>query len=133
MIDVFNQIYTTLHNAIKTSYPTASITGEYVPKPESFPAISIVEQDNYMSINKLDNSGRERFATLMFQIDVYSDLAKGRKEQCRSILKIIDNIMFDLNFTRIAASPMPNRDDESIYRITARYRAETDGETMYRV
>ena len=133
MIDVFNQIYTALYNAIKSSYSTASITGEYVPKPESFPAISIVEQDNYMSINKLDNSGRERFATLMFQIDVYSDLAKGRKEQCRSILKIIDNIMFGLNFTRIAASPMPNRDDESIYRITARYRAETDGETMYRV
>lgn len=133
MIDVYNEIYTALYNAIKSSYPTASITGEYVPKAESFPAVSIVEQDNYMSINKLDNSGRERFATLMFQIDVYSDLAKGRKEQCRSILKIIDNIMFDLNFTRIAASPMPNRDDESIYRITARYRAETDGETMYRV
>lgn len=133
MIDVYNQIYTALYNAIKTDYPNAEITGEYVPKAETFPAVSIVEQDNYMSINKLDNSGRERFATLMFQIDVYSNLATGRKEQCKSILKIIDNVMFDLNFTRIAASPLPNRDDESIYRITARYRAETDGETMYRV
>ena len=85
-----------------------------------------------MSANKLDNSGRERFATLMFQIDVYSNLQTGKKSKCKEVMGFIDEMMFKLNFTRLSLTPLPSP-DTGYYRYTARYRAETDGETMYRI
>lgn len=85
-----------------------------------------------MSINKLDNSGAERFATVMFQIDVYSNKASGKKSQCKEIMNVIDTILFGLNFTRLSLTPIP-MDGDGYYRLTARYRAETDGQNLYRV
>ena len=132
MIDIEAKIYTPLRNALVTEYPGIFVTSEPTATQAKFPAVSIVQQDSYMSINKLDNSGRERFATVMFQIDVYSNKASGKKSQCKEIMNLIDTLLFRLNFTRLSLTPIP-MDNEGYYRLTARYRAETDGETLYRV
>lgn len=132
MIDVEAKIYSPIAEALKAEFPGIFVTSEPVATSAKFPAVSIVQQDNYMSVNKLDNSGRERFATLMFQIDVYSNKSSGRKSQCKQIMNVVDEMMFALNFTRITLTPLPMPDD-GYYRYTARYRAETDGETMYRI
>lgn len=132
MIDVEAKIYSPIAIALKAEFPDIFVTSEPVATSAKFPAVSIVQQDNYMSVNKLDNSGRERFATLMFQVDVYSNKSSGRKTQCKQIMNVVDKMLFALNFTRITLTPLPMPDD-GYYRYTARYRAETDGETMYRI
>ena len=132
MIDIEAKVYTPLRNALVASYPGIFVTSEPTAKEAKFPAVSIVQQDNYMSINKLDNSGAERFATVMFQIDVYSNKASGKKSQCKEIMNVIDTILFGLNFTRLSLTPIP-MDGDGYYRLTARYRAETDGQNLYRV
>ena len=132
MIDIENKIYSPIRTALVNAYDGIFVTSEPTATTAKVPAVSIVQQDNYMSINKLDNSGEERFATVMFQVDVYSNKASGRKSQCKEIMGFIDKMLYDLNFTRLSLTPVPMAND-GYYRLTARYRAETDGETMYTV
>ena len=132
MIDIENKIYSPIRTALVNAYDGIFVTSEPTATTAKFPAVSIVQQDNYTSINKRDNGGEERFATVMFQVDVYSDQASGRKSKCKEIMGFIDKMLFDLNFTRLSLTPVPMAND-GYYRLTARYRAETDGETMYTV
>jgi hypothetical protein len=114
------------------AYDGIYVTSEPTATSAKFPAVSIVQEDNYMSVRKMDNSGAERFATVMFQVDVYSNKASGRKSQCKEIMGFIDTMLYQLNFTRLSLTPIPMAND-GYYRLSARYRAETDGETMYRI
>ncbi len=132
MIDIETKIYSPIATALKAEYPGIFVTSEPVPTPGKPLVVGIVQQDNYMSLNKRDNSGRERFATLMFQVDVYCNLQVGKKSKCKEVMNFVDKVMFGLNFTRLALTPLPSP-DTGYYRYTARYRAETDGENMYTV
>ena len=132
MIDIEAKIYSPIRTALVNAYDGIYVTSEPTATTAKFPAVSIVQQDNYMSINKLDNSGTERFATVMFQVDVYSNKASGRKSQCKEIMNVVDNMLFALNFTRLSLTPIPMAND-GYYRLSARYRAETDGTNLYRI
>ena len=92
----------------------------------------MVEADNATSQNRMDTSDVEKFATVMYEINVYSDKADGKKSECKAIMSFIDEIMYRMNFTRIALAPVPNLSKPTIYRMIARYRAETDGTKLYR-
>lgn len=132
MIDVENQIYTPIAEALREAFPGIDVSGEYVKAPSKFPHVSIVEQDNYPTLIHLSNSDSEQFATLMYEVNVYSNKSSGKKAQCRSIMKVVDDLMYRGNFTRISLSPVPNLENATIYRLVARYRAETDGTNLYR-
>ena len=132
MIDIENTIFSLIRTELVNQFEDIFVTSEPTATTAHFPAVSIVQQDNYMSINKLDNSGRERYATVMFQVDVYSNKASGKKSQCKEIMSFIDDLLFALNFTRLSLTPIP-MENLGYYRLSARYRAETDGDTMYRV
>ena len=132
MIDIENKIYSPIRTALVNAYEGIFVTSEPTATSAKFPAVSIVQQDNYMSINRLDNSGTEQFATVMFQVDVYSNKASGRKAQCKEIMGVIDTMLYQLNFTRLSLTPIPMA-NEGYYRLSARYRAETDGTNLYRV
>ena len=132
MIDIEAKIYSPIRTALVTEYQNIFVTSEPTATTAKFPAVSIVQEDNYMSVNKLDNSGRERFATVMFQVDVYSNKASGKKSQCKEIMNVVDEMLFALNFTRISLVPIPMEND-GYYRLSARYRAETDGTNLYRI
>lgn len=132
MIDIEKLIYTPIAEALRNRFKGISVSGEYVNAPPKFPYVSIVEQDNYMSANRLDSSDREKFSTLMYEVNVYSDKAGAKKSVCREILRCIDEMLYRKNFTRISMNPVPNMENATIYRLNARYRAETDGDNIYR-
>lgn len=132
MIDVENQIYTPIAEALRAEFPGISISGEYVAAPSKFPYVSIVEQDNYTTALRMDSSNQERFATLMYEVNVYSNKNPGKKSVCRKVMNAVDKLMYGMNFRRISLSPIPNMENATIYRLVARYRAETDGKTLYR-
>lgn len=132
MIDVENLIYTPIAEALRAEFPGITVSGQYVPAPSGFPFVSIVEQDNYISTEHLDSGDRETFATLMYEVTVYSDKANGKKAVCRSIMKFIDDLLYAKNFRRLSLSPVPNLENATIYRLVARYRVETDGTNLYR-
>ena len=107
------------------------MTSEPAPTPSKDLAVSIVQMDSYSSPRKQDNTLTERFATVMFQVDVYSNLQSGKKSKCKEVMGVIDSMMFDMNFMRLSLNPVP-MEDSGYFRLTARYRAETDGQTLYR-
>ena len=132
MIDIENQVFTPIAKALRKQFPGVTVSSSYVHAPKCFPHVSLVEQDNYLSVEHLDTNEAERFATLMYEVNVYSDKASGKKTECRSIMKVIDDMMYQRNFRRISISPITNMENATIYRLVARYVAITDGTTMYR-
>ena len=78
------------------------------------------------------DSGSVEFSTLMYEVNVYSNKSVGKKAACREIITFIDSLMYSKNFRRISLSPVPNMENATIYRLVARYKAETDGTNLYR-
>jgi hypothetical protein len=132
MIDCENEVYTRVAKMLREKFPGINITGEYVKAPSSFPHVSITMSDNVPLRNKQDTSMKETMNQVMFEINVYSNKAEGKKTECKSIAKAIDETLFSMNFQRMAFTPVPNMEDATIYRITARYRVVTDGKYFYR-
>lgn len=132
MIDVESKVYTPIAVALRDAFSGIFVSGEYVKAPSSFPHVSLVEMDNYTSADRLDTADEERFSTLMYEVNVYSNKTSGKKSECKKIIGFIDDLMYKMNFKRLSLAPVPNMDDATIYRMTARYRAETDGTTLYR-
>lgn len=132
MIDIERLIITPIEDAVHAEFENAFVTSEYVKAPTEFPHVSIIEADNYTATENLDSANEERYAIIMYEVNVYSNKTSGKKSECRKIMNIIDKMMYGFNFTRTALTPVPNLEDATIYRLTARYRAKTDGETIYR-
>lgn len=132
MIDVESKVYTPIAVALRDAFSGIFVSGEYVKAPSSFPHVSLVEMDNYTSDDRLDTADEERFSTLMYEVNVYSNKTSGKKSECKKIIGFIDDLMYKMNFKRLSLAPIPNMDDATIYRMTARYRVETDGKNFYR-
>ena len=132
MIDIERKIYTPIAETLRKRFPGISVSGEYVNAPPKFPYVSIVEQENHPTVSHLDSSNTERYATVMYEVNVYSDKAGKKKTVCREIMGVIDEMLYGKNFTRISMSPVPNMENGTIYRLTARYEAVTDGKNSYR-
>ena len=131
MIEIEAKVYSPIATALKYQFEGIYVTSEPAATPPKDLAVSIVQQDSYSSPRKQDNTLTERFATVMFQVDVYSNKVSGKKAQAKEVMNVIDEMMFDMNFMRLELRPVP-MEDSGYYRLTARYRAETDGQTMYR-
>lgn len=120
MIDVENIIFTQLATALRAAYRDISVYGEFVEVPASFPCVTIVEADNQVLQYTRDLSGVEHYAKIMYEINVYSNKASGKKSEAKEISNMIDGLMTDMLFTRTFRGQTPNI-DRTIYRITLRY------------
>ena len=130
--DIENYVFSTVATALRNDFDGVFVTGEYTRTPSRFPHVSIVEMDNYPTQGHTDNSGVEKFDTVAYEVNVYTNLTVGKKAQAKAIMDVIDRKMHSMNFLRLFRNTIPNLEDSTIYRMTARYRAETDGETIYR-
>lgn len=135
MISIEADVYSPIAQAVRENYPGTFVSSEYVraPAKNQMPHVSIVESDNYVSIGHLDTSATERYSTIMYEVNVYSNKQSGKKSEAKEIMGLIDHMMYARNFTRLSLTPVPNLEDATIYRLTARYRAETDGTYIYRI
>lgn len=123
MINVENEIFDIVANAVRKVYPDSYIIGEYVKSPPKFPCISLVEMDNSVYTRTQTDSSVENHAELMYELNVYSNKKSGKKSECKAITSLIDNELAALGFSRSMLQPIPNLDDATIYRMVGRYRA----------
>lgn len=130
MIDCENEVYTRIARVLREKFPSINIAGEYVQAPSGFPHVSITQSDNSVVSERM--TGSAEMAQVMFEINVYSNKTEGKKTECKSIMKVIDDVMFSMNFKRQALTPVPNLENATIYRLVARYRVMTDGTYFYR-
>lgn len=130
MIDCENEVYTRVVTVLREKFPGIDLTGDYTKAPSSFPHVSITQSDNAVIAER--TTGTKEMAQVMFEVNVYSNLQPGKKTECKKIMKVIDEVLFGMNFRRIVLTPVPNMEDATIYRLTARYRVATDGKNFYR-
>lgn len=123
MIDIENEIFKIVSQKVREEYPDIYMTGEYVKSPPSFPSVFFLEKDNTMYLSTQTSCDNENHATVMYEVDVYSNRKTGKKSECKSIIALIDNTMKILGFTRQMLEPVPNMADATIYRMIARYSA----------
>lgn len=132
MIDVENQIYTRLAEAVCKANSNASVSGTYIDAPTTFPTVTIEQIDSYDLDKYQSEQCEDQIIGLAFEINVYSNDKSKKKSECKSIMKIINDTMKAMNFVRIALTPIPNLENATIYRLCARYRGVTDGHYFYR-
>ena len=122
MINVENEIFNIVANAVRTAYPGAYVVGEYVKSPPRFPSVSIVEIDNTAYDRTQSSGSLENHADVTYEINIYSNKTSGKKSECKTIASLIDNEFATLGFSRTMLQPIPNMDDATIYRMLGRYR-----------
>lgn len=133
MINIENDIFNRVSKKVRAEFPDIYMTGEYVKSPPSFPATSLVEMDNTVYDITRTSSDNENHVTVMYEVNTYSNKTKGKKSECKAIAALIDTEMISLGFTRTMLQPIPNMDDATIYRMTARYTAiVSKNKTIYR-
>lgn len=130
MISVENEIFDRVSTSVREMFPTVCMTGEYVRTPSSFPHVSLEEKDNSVYRNTQTSTEYENHAVLMYEVNVYSNKTKGKKTECKAIIALIDEAMEKLGFTRTMLQPIPNMDDATIFRLTARYTAIVSKDKM---
>lgn len=123
MIDVENEIFSKVAESVRAAYPTVFMSGEYVRTPSKFPFVSLIEMSNTAYDRTQSSAGLENHASLMYEVNVYSNKKSGKKSECKAIAALIDNEMATLGFSRTMLQPIPNMDDATIYRMTGRYTA----------
>ena len=122
MIDIESQVYTAVKNVVTASYPNCLCQSTLTLMPASFPTVCIEEVDNYVDPRGTDSANTEQLASVVYEVNIYSDAMSGRKAQAKAILKIIDDKMNDLGFIRRTRRPV-SLDSAQVYRLVARYAA----------
>lgn len=129
MIDIENELFSLVSGKIREKYPDAVIKGEYDRSPSRFPFVSFLEVDNSALKSAQDTSNMENYASLLYEINVYSNKTRGKKSECRAISALIDEQMQSLGFTRTFYNPIPN-EDSTIYRMVLRYTASVSNDKI---
>lgn len=123
MIDVENEVFNAVATDVRAKYPDIYMVGEYVKTPPKFPCVSLVEMDNQSYQQTEDSGSVENHASLMYEVNIYSNKTVGKKSECKAIAALIDERMLALGFARTMLQPIPNLDDATIYRMVGRYSA----------
>ena len=133
MIDIENEVFNKVAESVKAVYPSVFISGEYIRTPSKFPFVSLMEMSNTAYDRTQTDGSLENHASLMYEVNIYSNKKSGKKSECKAIAALIDNELATLGFSRTMLQPIPNMDDATIYRITGRYTAVISKDTkLYR-
>jgi hypothetical protein len=133
MIDCEREVFSAVADAVRGAYPTAFVSGENIRTPPKFPFVSLIEMSNVAYDRTQTSGGLENHASVMYEVNIYSNKQSGKKSECKAIAALIDNELATLGFSRTMLQPIPNMDDATIYRMTGRYTAVISKEkTLYR-
>lgn len=123
MIDIENEVFTQIAAKLREEFNGISVYGEYTKAPAKFPAVSIEEKANTVYQRTQDSGNIENHASLMYEVNVYSNKKTGKKSECKDIFSVIDDEFSAMGFTRILKDTIPNLEDATIYRMIGRYTA----------
>ena len=142
MIDKEVELLNLCRNACNEEFGDGKVffLTSFVDRPASFPCV-YMEQVNSFPIKKTQNN-EEEYTVLSYQFDIYSNKTAGRKQECKKIANVIDDIMSRCNFTRNAMIHNYNPSegtvytndvhDENIYRLILRYEGVASTTHFYR-
>ena len=126
MIDVMNEIFSTVAQYVRANHPGTTVIGEYTRKPSKFPCVTLDETQNVTVDSLVDSSHEEKHVGLTYRLQVFSNKQSGKKAEARAIFATADEEMRRLGFRRKTYTTTPEIYESTIYSITATYEAVVD-------
>lgn len=126
MINIETDIFSTVAGVLRAAYPGIKVSGEYGASETNFPVVTLVESDSSVFTRARTVACIENAATVLYEANVYSNKVGYKALEAREIMATLDEEMAKLGFTRTMLSPIPNLQDNTIYRLTARYEGVVD-------
>lgn len=132
MIDIENQMFTIISNALTASFSGIKMSSETILEPSEFPCVCVEEIANKVRKANIDSGAIEHYAEVTYEINVYSNKKTGKKTQCKKIISEVDTLLSRLGFTRTYKSNF-SFDNGTKNRLIARYTAVvSENELIYR-
>lgn len=128
MIDYSNEIFNSVAIDLRLSFEGIKVVGEYVATPTSFPTVTIDEIQN-LPVH-LDSAVQNKYAEVVYRVQIFSNEKKGKRAQARSIFHLVDEKLQSLGLYAISYTTTPAIYNSEIYCITATYRAVIDRNGM---
>lgn len=123
MIDIVSEVFTTVASAARNTHPGVTVIGEYTRKPSKFPTVTLDETSN-VTVGRLeDSSNEERFAGVVYRLQVFSNKQGEKKTEARKIFATADAEMRRMGFRRMTYTTTPEIYKSTIYQIDATYEA----------
>ena len=126
MIDLETDVFDYVAKRIRAEHTGAYVIGEYVETPAKFPAVTLVEADNRVLTRMRTSDDIENGVQSMFEMNVYSNKAAGKKAEAKAIANTADEAFAEIGYTRTLREQIPNLNNATIYRIVCRYEAVID-------
>jgi len=123
MFNIQREIFTDIANAILANSPNCNVLNKFVYMPEAFPTVAIVVSGDGTTSNTRDSSHVEKFRDITLTVDVFSNKTEGKKTEAESLMQVVQDKAYELNFNMVSCIPNSNTSNASIYRLTATFTA----------
>lgn len=120
MIDIFNQLYTSLGNALREHDSTIKTASVYTNMPSIYPFVSLEEIGNAVYEQTSDSCDIENHADIEYEVNIYTQNPK-KKSKGDGIAQVVDTFFKTSGFIRMTRNILQSQ-DETTYRIILRYR-----------
>lgn len=132
MISYENEIFTKIATRLRAEFDDIFVASTLNLNPSKFPCVYIEEADNYPLYRTQDTGSIENHVGLMYEVNVFSNKASGKKAEAKSIFAILDEEFMAMGFRRQTLQPL-SLDDSTKYRLVGRYTAVADkNKVIYR-
>lgn len=121
-----NAIFTAIRNAVKAEYADANCVQMYTPTPAKFPTVFAREIGHFTPQQAWTLTNAQDISERTWEVQVFSNLSNGSKEQAYDILDICKGAMRSLYFLETFEQPI-DQQDKSIYCLVARFRRVIGG------
>lgn len=121
-----NAIFTAIRNAVKAEYADANCVQMYTPTPAKFPTVFARELGHFTPQQAWTLTNAQDISERTWEVQVFSNLSTGSKEQAYEILDICKDVMRGLYFLETFEQPI-DQQDKSIYCLVARFRRVIGG------
>ena len=119
MLDFSNEIFNAVAKHLRSLYTGIQVKGEYVATPAKFPTVTIDEIGNIPV--ELDSSTTNKYADVVYRVQVFSNKENGKRAEAREIYKSVDEKLMELGLFAKTYTTTPAIYNSEIYSITATY------------
>lgn len=119
MISFDNEIFNAVAKHLRSLYKGIQVKGEYVKIPAKFPLVTIDEISNVPV--HLDSAKVNKYAEVVYRVQVFSNLENGKRAQAREIYSVVDSKLMELGLFAKTYTSTPTIYNSEIYSITATF------------
>lgn len=127
MIDIYDRVFGIVWQAAKGADPSAVVQDSFIEKPPAFPCVTVQETNNVTTTTPIGTRNTEKYARCTYQVEVYAR-GDNRRTICRRIMAAVSDALITANFERELMAATPNYRDNTVYRLTARFRTYADND-----